>query len=234
MMNRVLRKKLLVGLAVVAVIAGVTAAVVMAAKPSARHHRRGALATAADYLGVSSTQLRSELRSGKSLAQVADATAGRSEAGLIAALEAADKEKLAADAAALPSIVTDEVDRIGGPTVVHAAGHGRGRVLVPAASYLGVNAAQLRAQLLAGKTLAQIAEASDGKSVAGLVAALVAEKRTALAKGVAAGAITQAQANAVLPKLTARATAEVNRVRAQHGAHARAAARRHRRAQVKG
>jgi hypothetical protein len=234
-MNRVLRKKLLIGLATVAVIVGVTAAAVMAAQPGARHHRRGPLATASGYLGVSTAQLRSELRSGKSLAEIADATAGKSDAGLIAALEAAGKEKLTADAAKLPSVVTAEVERVGGPAAAHTRGGrgGHGRVLATAASYLGVSAAHIRAQLLAGKTLAQITEASAGKSVTGLIEALVAARRAALAKALAAGTLTQAQANVALPKLTAHATAEVNRVHARHDAHAHAAARRHR-ARVRG
>jgi hypothetical protein len=241
-MNRVLRKKLLIGLAAVAVIAGVTAAAVMAAQPAARHHRRGPLATAAGYLGVSSTQLRSELRSGKSLAEIADATAGKSEAGLIAALEAAGKERLTADAAKLPSVATAEVERVGGPSAAHTFGGGgeHGRVLATAASYLGVSAAHIRAQLLAGRTLAQITEASAGKSVAGLIEALVTARKAALAKALAAGKITQAQANVALPRLTTHATAEVDRVHARHSAHARQAAAAHRhgarshRARVKG
>src|ERR1700694_3173358 len=54
----------------------------------ARAHARD-LATAASYLGVSTDQLTQELRSGKTLAELADATAGRSKAGMIGALVAA-------------------------------------------------------------------------------------------------------------------------------------------------
>ena len=75
----------------------------MAAQPAAHHRRGGTLATAAGYLGLSPAQLRSELRSGKSLAEIANATRGKSKAGLIGALEAAPKERLAAAAANLPS-----------------------------------------------------------------------------------------------------------------------------------
>ena len=48
------------------------------------------------YLGVTAAQLQSELQSGKTLAQVAKETSGKSEAGLIEALVAARKERLAA------------------------------------------------------------------------------------------------------------------------------------------
>jgi hypothetical protein len=223
-MTRRLKRKLMIGIAVVAVLAGVTAAVVMAAQPAKHHHGNGQLATAAGYLGASPTQVRSELRSGKSLAQIADATAGRSEAGLIAALEAAGREKLSAAAAKLPSLITAEVDRAGGPTGARASGRpqgGHGRALTAAASYLGVGAAQLRGELRSGKTLTQIADATSGKSEAGLVQALLAARKTALASRVSAGKITQAQANAILPKLVARVSAQVNRVHGKRAASAR-------------
>jgi hypothetical protein len=227
-MTRRLKQKLMIGIAVAAVLAGVTAAVVMAAQPAAHHRGRGGvLVTAAGYLGSSPAQLRSELQSGKSLAQIADATSGKSEAGLIAALEAAGRERLSAAAAELPRLIAAEVDHAGGPTNAHAGGrlgHGHGRALTAAASYLGVSPAQLRSELRSGKTLAQIADATSGKSEAGLVEALVATRKAALASRVGAGKITQAQANAILPKLAVRVSAQVNRVRGKRAA----AARRHR------
>jgi hypothetical protein len=222
-MNRTLKRRLMIGVAVVAVLAGATTAVVMAAQPASHHRTRGALATAAAYLGSSPAQLRSELRSGKSLAQIANATSGRSQAGLIAALEAAFKEKLAADAANLPSRITAEVDRVGLPTPRpgRASGRGlargrhpaRGHALSAAASYLGVSKAQLRGDLRSGHTLAHVANATAGKSQEGLVQALVAARKAALAAEVKAGTITSAHADAALPKLVKRETAAVNRVR---------------------
>jgi hypothetical protein len=44
------------------------------------------LSTAARYLGVSTARLREQLRSGNTLAHIASATSGKSEAGLIEAL----------------------------------------------------------------------------------------------------------------------------------------------------
>jgi hypothetical protein len=120
-MNRTIRRKLLLSIAAAAVLAGATAAVVMAAQPSSprhghghghgHHQRHGTLATAAAYLGLSRTQLRSELQSGKSLAQIANATPGTSEAGLIQMLEAAHRQRLAAASAKLPRVVAAEVKR---------------------------------------------------------------------------------------------------------------------------
>jgi hypothetical protein len=119
-MKRKLKKKLWLSVAVIAVLAGVTAAAVMAAQPAAthahhhHHHRKGGtLATAARYLGSSPAQLQSELQSGNSLAEIANATSGKSEAGLIAALEAADRQRLANLAARLPARITARVDRQG-------------------------------------------------------------------------------------------------------------------------
>jgi hypothetical protein len=122
MMKRKLKKKLWMSVAVMAVLAGVTAAAVMAAQPAAthihhhhhHHHRKGGmLSTAASYLGSSPAQLKLELQSGESLAEIANATAGKSEAGLIAVLEAAGKQRLANVAANLPARIKAKVDRPG-------------------------------------------------------------------------------------------------------------------------
>jgi hypothetical protein len=150
-----LKRRLLLGVAVVAVGAGATAAVVMAAQPSAaaRHHKgpAGPLVTAAGYLGLSTRQLRSELRSGKSLAEIASSTPGKSQAGLVEALESADKRRLAAAATRVPRRVIAQVNRVGGPLRGAAAGprhkHLRARTLSTAAAYLGISAAQLRHEL---------------------------------------------------------------------------------------
>jgi hypothetical protein len=129
-MIRRLKRKLLLGVAVVTVLACATAAVVMAAQPSAKAHTKGhhgtrhggPLMSAAGYLGLTTAQLRSDLQSGKSLGEIANATAGKSEAGLIQALEAADRQKLAAISARLPRRVAAEVARVGGPPARRANG----------------------------------------------------------------------------------------------------------------
>jgi hypothetical protein len=201
----------MVGVAVLAVLAGATTAIVMAAQPS-HHGHRSTLASAADYLGLSQRQLRSELSSGKSLAQVANSTSGKSSAGLIAALEATKKQQLAAAAASLPTSVTREVDRPRGPRTL-------GRTLQTAASYLGIDEQQLRAGEHSGKTLAQIADARSGRSAAGLIAALVATRRAAIAAAVNSGTITKAEASRLDSSLVKRMTARVNlkhRARPQH------------------
>lgn len=52
-------------------------------------------AVAAGYLGIVPAQLRDRLKAGESLAQLAEAAAGKSKEGLIAALVAAKQQKLA-------------------------------------------------------------------------------------------------------------------------------------------
>jgi hypothetical protein len=209
-MNRSKTRKLFAGAAVVAVIAGGTLAAVTTGRGAAHENRGGPLATAATYLGVPVPQLRGELQSGKSLAEIANATSGKSSAGLVAVLLAAGREKLAKVQANLPKRVQALVNRVQvpGPRAV-------------AAGYLGLKPAELASELRSGKTLAQIADATSGKSAAGLIDAIVAERKSALAARVAAGSLTQEQANSRLARLRSRVTAAVNRVRG-----ARAAARR--------
>jgi hypothetical protein len=225
-MTRRLRRKLFIGIAAAAVLAGATAAVVMAAQPSTarhahrgHHHRLGTLATAAAYLGLSEAQLRSELQAGKSLGEIANATPGKSEAGLKQTLEAADRQRLAAVSSKLTRVVAAQVGQVGGPhggigSDVRRDGRAAGkRGLATAAQYLGVSTVQLRHDLRSGMTLAQVASATSGKSEAGLVQALVTSSRAALAARVQSGKLTQAKANEILPQLTRRVSAEVKRAR---------------------
>lgn len=222
-MRRTFKKRLWLGVAVVAVLAGVTAAAVMAAQPAAKHrgahhHKHGLLAAASSYLDLSPTQLKSKLQSGKSLAEIAGASSGKSAAGLIAALETADKQRLTAATASLSARITAKVDRPGGgsPTV-HAA-----------ASYLGLRVSQLHSQLRSGKTLAQLASATSGKSTAGLIDAVIAARKAQLSAEVQAGTITQAQEQAKLPKLGSRVSTRVNLTQPKHHSKAKTAARRRR------
>jgi hypothetical protein len=78
-----------------------------------------------------------------------------------------------------------------------------------AASYLGLTEAQLRGELGGGKTLAQVAQAHN-KSVGGLVDALVADAKKHVDAAVAAGRLTQSQANDLLNGLRDRITSRVN------------------------
>ena len=86
--------------------------------------------------------------------------------------------------------------------------HGFGH-LSAAAAYLGLSESELQTQLASGKTLADIAKAK-GKSVDGLVSALIADEKKELDAAVAAGRLTQAQADQLLANAKQRITDMVN------------------------
>ena len=77
--------------------------------------------------------------------------------------------------------------------------------LASAASYLGLGERALRAELDAGKTLAQVA-ADRGKSVSGLIDAMVAAAKTRLDPAVKAGRLTQGQEDRILADVRQRTT----------------------------
>ena len=79
---------------------------------------------------------------------------------------------------------------------------------------------ELRTQLFGDKTLADVAKAR-GKTVAGLVAALVADEKKELQAAVSSGRITQAQADEMLANAEARFTDLVNGTRPDGGRHHR-------------
>jgi polyhydroxyalkanoate synthesis regulator phasin len=81
-----------------------------------------------------------------------------------------------------------------------------------AATYLGLTQAQLRTQLESGKSMADVAKAKN-KSVDGLVSALVDAAKKKLDSAVAAGQLTQKQADSILSDLKSHVTDFVNGVR---------------------
>ena len=84
-----------------------------------------------------------------------------------------------------------------------------GMGLAPAATYLGLTEAELRTQLMAGKSLADIAKA-QGKTAAGLETALTADAKKKLDAAVKAGKLTQAQADEALKRVTEKLDDVVN------------------------
>ena len=165
-----------------------------AARDDAHHGPGDDLDAAAAYLGSTTDALLAQLRAGKTPAQVADATSGKSKAGLIAALVTHEKQELAdavkagrltqaqsdTIAASLTQRFTDFVNGVRpamGPGG-RGPGHDHGDGIQVAATYLGISLDSLRTQLQAGKTLAQIANATSGKSASGLIDALVADATT--------------------------------------------------------
>jgi hypothetical protein len=80
------------------------------------------------------------------------------------------------------------------------------------ASLLKLTEAELKAQLVSGKSLADVAKA-QGVEVSAVVDLLVAKAQAHLAEAVTEGKMTQAEADAKLAEVTTRVTDKVNKVR---------------------
>jgi hypothetical protein len=106
-------------------------------------------------------------------------------------------------------IQSDDFPLFGGPH--RGFGHfgfiGR---LDSAAGYIGITEAQLRTELESGNSLAQIAKA-HGKSVDGLIDALVAAAKNKLDEAVSSGPLTKDQETQMLSVMKDRITSAVNR-----------------------
>lgn len=170
-------------------------------------HKGSYFTAAATYIGISETQLRTELGTDKSLADVA-VVHGKTRDGLIAALVAAQQQNIAT--------LVDQKGIGARPNPVPGIGRGlrvMGDPLMAAATYLGTTTADLETKLRAGQTLAQIANATSGKSRDGLIAALVADATAKIDAAQKAGTITADQATQLKANLTARETQLVDSAR---------------------
>ncbi len=220
------KRNLMIAIAVAAAIAAVIVALSGGGGNSHHSGRKGAtsaaaggseLAIAAGYLGVPRAQLRRELRSGESLAQVAGATPGKSATGLIDALVSARAKQLTAaagTAAAKPTAPTPSKTKLARlrRRVKAQVNRVRGNVgLVGTARYLGISTARLHAELETGHSLAQIAGGIAGKSAAGLIAARVSAREAVLKAARASGRISQKTEQTLLSSLRQRVEAEVAR-----------------------
>ena len=97
--------------------------------------------------------------------------------------------------------------------------HERGALfggLDTAASYLGLTEVQLRSQFQRGKSLADVAKA-QGKSVDGLVQAIVDAAKKKVEAAVSAGRLTQTQADSILSGLKSHVSDFVNRTPPRFG-----------------
>ena len=169
----------------------------------------------------------------RSEAVVADAAQqlGVKESALTDALKKAQENQIDADVASgaitkaqgdalKAKIESGDFPLVGGPGpgMGHHGGRGGhgGPGLDAAASYLGLTEAELHTQLEAGNTLADVAKA-QGKTVDGLVTALVSSAKTRIAADVQAGRLTQTRADAITADLQARIAEMVNSTHRGHG-----------------
>lgn len=185
-------RKLMFGAVAVLAAAGGGAAIA-ASDSSPAQENQAIINDAARQLGISPTKLSDALK--KALGDRVDAAVA---AGRITKAQGdALKQRLESGDAPL----------LFGP---HPGfGHFGFRGLDAAATYLGLTDAQLRTELAGGQTLAQVAQAR-GKSVSGLVDALVADAKQHVDAAVAAGRLTQAQATDLLNGLRERIASRVN------------------------
>lgn len=166
---------------------------------------------AANYIGITEAQLRTELGTDKSLADVAIAH-GKTRDGLIAALTAAQQQDIAT--------LVDQKGIGARPNPANGPGPGFGRgpgdrvtgdSEAAAAAYLGTTEADLETKVRAGQTLAQIANATAGKSRDGLVNALVADATAKIDAAQKAGTVTADQATQLKANLSTRIAQLVDR-----------------------
>jgi DNA-binding CsgD family transcriptional regulator len=177
----------------------------------------------ASYLGLTPAELRAQLRSGKTLAQIALAQ-GKTVAGLEDAIYAdvqAHLDRAVANGRlsgtqeqAMLAQLKAHVDELVNHTLPARGmpGHKRPAFALAVASYLGLTGTELRTQLRAGKSLAQIATA-QGKSVDGLKAAILAAAKSKLDRAVSDNRLTAAQEKTILDRLSAHIDELVNRTR---------------------
>jgi hypothetical protein len=184
-------------------IAGGGAAIAATQSTSPQAQSNAIIADAAGQLGVTSTKLSAALE--QALENQVDAAV---KSGTITQAQATQL-KARIEAGQVPLVGLGPAG--GGHGLGHHGGPGGpGAGLDAAGTYLGLTQSQLQTQLQSGKTLAAIAKATDGKTVDGLVAALVADAKTHIAADVKAGRLTQAQATQVESDLQQHVTDMVN------------------------
>jgi hypothetical protein len=188
-----LKTKVLVGSATVAAVAGAGAAIAAGQLGDPREENEAVIDDAARQLNVAPSALSKALQ--EALVHRIDAAVA---AGRLTQREG-DAIKARIRSGELPLF-------FGAPPPGHFGGfHG----LDVAASYLGLSEPELRAKLDGGKSLADVAK-DQGKSVDGLVQALVDDAQKHLDEAVSQGRLTQAEERQVLDDLKQRITDFVN------------------------
>jgi hypothetical protein len=187
-------RKIAVGGAALAATVGAGGAIA-ATQLNPKQESQAVVNDAAEQLGVEPSALTAALK--EAFANRIDAAV---EAGQLTEAQGAElKERV--EAGDVPLI------GLGGPGFGHRVHHVGD--LDAAASYLGMSEASLKTALQDGKTLAQIAK-DRGKSVDGLVNALVDDAKAELAAAVDAGRLTDAQRDSIVSGLEDRITSLVN------------------------
>jgi hypothetical protein len=188
-MDKNTKRKVAAGAAAALAVAGGGVAIGATQVGSPKEESQAVVADAAKQLGIDPSKLSDALE--QALEDRVDAAVA---AGRITKAEA-DRMKAEIESGELPLFLTGGRH---GPDGFGFEHHGPG--LEGAAAYLGLTEEQLRTELESGKTLAQVA-AAHGKTAAGLVQALYDAKKKDLDAAVAAGKLTQSQADTILSDL---------------------------------
>lgn len=177
--------------------------------PEQGRQGRGGIEAAAKALGLSVEDLRSQLRGGQTIAEVAKAKSVDLQPvidAMVAAESAAIDQHAAEAKAGLPERVADQVN---GKFEGHRRGRGLRIGLGTAAKVLGVSEVDLRAELKNGKTLAAMA-VDKGVDVKKLIGAMTTPVTERIDRAVADGKLTAAEATQRKADATERITSFVN------------------------
>jgi ribosomal protein S20 len=194
--------KIAAGVAVAVAVAGAGAAVAASQVWSPKAENQAVIDDAAKQLGISPDKLSSALEN--ALKSRVDAAVAAGEL----TKDEGDALKARIDAGGAPFV-------LGGLGLRGAFGHGPFgggpfmRGFSAAAGYLGLSESELRTQLASGKTLAEIAE-DQGKSVDGLVQALVKDAEAKIDAAVSSGRLTKDQGGKAKSTLEQTVTELVN------------------------
>ena len=195
-MNRKVTPRIVAGAVAGLAVAGGGAAVAATHFGTPKQESQAVVDDAAQQLGIQPSRLSDALK--KALENRVDAAV------------AAGRITKAQGEALKQRIEAGEVPLFAGPAFGDRGGfHRGGPGLDAAATYLGLTDAQLDRQLRAGKTLGAIAKV-NGKSVDGLVDAMVADLKQHLDAEVKEGHLTQAQETSILSDARSRITDFVN------------------------
>jgi hypothetical protein len=192
------KRKVAAGAAALLAVAGGGAAIA-AAQLSPKQESQAVLNDAAKELGVSPSELSSALKGALEKRIDAAVAAGR------LTKEQGDELKQRVESGDFPLFGIPGFGPGHGGFEHHEMFGG----LESAATYLGVNEDELRSELESGKSLADVAKA-EGKSVDGLVDAIVADAKKHLEEEVSEGDLTKEQADTMLSEIRQRTTDMVN------------------------
>ena len=189
------------------------------------------VAAIASILKLTEAELKTQVQSGKTLAQIAttqgvdiklvvDAIVADMKSHIADEVKSGEITQAQADTK-LADVTAKATERVNNVRPargegMHGGPKGPGRNVAAIASVLKLTEAELKTQVESGKTLAQIATA-QGVDVKLVIDAIVTDMKSHIAEEVASGELTQAQADAKLADATTKVTEMVNTVQPARG-----------------